>query len=191
MRSLTILLIIFYIFYLFNSSVNGQLGKCQRVNTKQDFKLDNYLGVWYEIARFDSSFEKNGICSKANYTINPSDSSKIIVTNSEYINGQYSQAIGEAYCPHPEQDPAKLLVSFGHQPFAGPYWVVDTDYKTYSMVFSCVNILGVYHIEYAWILARQPSLNTNLLTDIMSRWKSLDVDISKFKLTKQVNCQQP
>lgn len=37
----------------------------------------------------------------------------------------------------------------------GPYRVIDTDYKTYTLVHSCSIFLGVYKMEYNWVLTRQ------------------------------------
>ena len=48
----------------------------------QDFKADKYLGKWYEIARFDYSFEKNLNNATANYSRN--DDKSIRVQNRGY-----------------------------------------------------------------------------------------------------------
>ena len=34
------------------------------------------------------------------------------------------------------------------------YRVLDTDYKEYAIVYSCMNILGIARREYVWILTR-------------------------------------
>ena len=170
------------------SSVAADWGKCQRVSTQQDFDLTKYLGVWYEIARFDYIFEKDGVCVQANYTLNPADHSKVIVTNSEYRNGSFEQAVGEAYIPN-QKEPAKILVSFG-SPFFAPYWVVETDYENYAMVFSCTSLLNVYHYEVAWILSRSRQLDSSIVNKLMNKWKSFDVDVSRFSFTRQTNCKQ-
>ena len=43
------------------------------------FNLDNYLGKWYEIARYDHSFERDLVGSTAVYTLR--DDGKIKVLN--------------------------------------------------------------------------------------------------------------
>ncbi|KAG7310787.1 hypothetical protein JYU34_003608 [Plutella xylostella] len=59
--------------------------------------------------------------------------------------------------------PARMLVRVMPVPLdlATPYWVVHTDYDSYSVVWSC-NDYDYFHTENAWILTRQrePSLDT-------------------------------
>ena len=42
--------------------------------------LNRYLGEWYEIARFDHSFERGVEQAKANYTQNPDGTIKVVNT---------------------------------------------------------------------------------------------------------------
>ncbi|KAJ8303426.1 hypothetical protein KUTeg_019822 [Tegillarca granosa] len=47
---------------------------------------------------------------------------------------------------------AFCVVTVSVAPYA-PYWILDTDYQTYSLVYSCENIV-VGKLEFAWILSR-------------------------------------
>ena len=66
------------------------------------FDLTEYLGIWYQIAvtkTFDTIFEHDLYCVYANYTIDPEDSSTVIVTNTGYKggpNGTLNVAVGSA-----------------------------------------------------------------------------------------------
>ncbi|KAL9658641.1 hypothetical protein ABK040_006177 [Willaertia magna] len=173
---------------LLATSVSADWGKCQKVSTKQEFNLAKYMGRWYEIARFDNVMERDGVCTQANYTINPKEPTQVLVTNSELLNGNLTIVTGVGYCPD-DKEPAKLLVSVGGNPFYAPYWIIDTDYNNYAMVFSCFSVLGVYHYEIAWILGRQRQLSQQTLSDIMVAFKKQGIDSSKFILTKQVGCK--
>ena len=55
-------------------------------STISTFDLDRYLGKWYEIARYDHSFERGLVGNTAMYTLR--DDGKIKVLNSGYINTQ-------------------------------------------------------------------------------------------------------
>ena len=55
-------------------------------STVQTLDLDRYLGPWYEIARFDHSFERGLTHAKAEYTLN--DNGTITVTNSGLKKGK-------------------------------------------------------------------------------------------------------
>ena len=55
----------------------------------------------------------------------------------------------------PENAPGELMVYFYGSP--GDYWVLDTDFDSFSSVYSCTEGLvdGVVKYEYAFILTRE------------------------------------
>ena len=38
----------------------------------------------------------------------------------------------------------------------GDYKVLETDNDNYTVVYTCMGLPGIYNIEYAWILTRDP-----------------------------------
>ena len=70
------------------------------------------------------------------------------------------------------------------------YWVVDTDYDNYSLVWSCADY-KVASLEFAWILSRKPTLDDAIVTELKEKLASFDIDISSFVVTDQTNCPQP
>jgi len=44
-----------------------------------------------------------------------------------------------------------------HFPFtpAGDYWLLDTDYTGYAIVYTCSDVLGLFKSEFAWLLTRE------------------------------------
>ena len=120
--------------------------------------LDRYLGTWYEIHRDKyTPFEILLGCDVAEYTAN--DDGTITVANSghRFIQG-WSGVNGSAVVA--DTGDASLVVSFsGKTPSPSDkanYTVLDTDYETYSIVYSCGDILGVASFDFLWILAREP-----------------------------------
>ncbi len=60
--------------------------------------------------------------------------------------------------------PGDLQQQFPFPPTPGDLWVLDTDYKTYSVVYSCQdNLIGT--TEYGWILTRKPNGTRGLVID--------------------------
>lgn len=46
----------------------------------------------------------------------------------------------------------------------GAYWILDTDYTNYSIVYSCEDFLfGAIKLEFAWILSREKHLDPALV----------------------------
>lgn len=66
--------------------------------------------------------------------------------------------------------------------------MIDTDYDTYTLIYSCESILGVAHIEFAWILARDMHLNKTITDRLMVELGGYGVDTTKFHKTDQEGC---
>ena len=131
-------------------------------------KLDthHYLGRWYEIARFQHSFERSLVGVTAEYS--QRSDGKILVINSGFkndLNGSYKEARGIAWVPD-RRRPAALKVRF-FWPFAGNYLVFGLDQKDYSWA-----LVGDNSRRYLWFLARTPQIGK----DLLERMKQIALD---------------
>ncbi|MDE6498824.1 MAG: lipocalin family protein [Muribaculaceae bacterium] len=138
-----------------------------------DLNLNRYLGEWYEIARFDHSFERGMEQTKARYVLR--DDGKVDVLNSGMKNGEYSEAKGVAKLT---DTPGRLRVSFWG-PFYSDYRVMmlDDDYQ-YALV-------GSGSDDYLWILSRTPHLSENVRNKILAEAQKRGYDTSKLIWVKQ------
>ena len=138
----------------------------------KELDVQRYLGTWYELARYDHSFERGMVGVKANYTLR--DDGKIKVINSGYKNGfdgKYAEAIGKAKIPDPVNEPAKLKVSF-FLFFYGDYYVMELD-ENYQWA-----IIGSSSANYLWILSRKPQIDNDLYLELLDKIKTRGYDIS-------------
>lgn len=135
-------------------------------STITSFDLDRYLGKWYEIARYDHSFERDLVGCTAEYSMR--DDGKIKVLNSGHLktlDGPYKESTGKAKAKR-NGKPGQLQVSF-FGPFYSDYYILDLapDYS-YSVV-------GSSSPKYLWILSRTPQLapeqRTKILSDLQRR----------------------
>lgn len=131
--------------------------------------LSRYLGTWYEIARFDHSFERGMDNVTAEYLLR--EDGKIDVINSGWRDGKYKVAEGKARQPDPLSDPAHLEVSF-FLFFYSDYNVlmIDEDYQ--------VALVGSKSPKYLWILSRTPSVSTKVLDSVVKEAKRRGYDTS-------------
>ncbi|XP_074641365.1 apolipoprotein D-like [Tubulanus polymorphus] len=168
-----------------------RFGSCPDVEVMEDFDVTKYTGIWYEYQRYFTFFEINGKCGKATYTLDTSDNSIIVENNG--INaktGAESYTKGKAVAPN-KDIPAKLEVSF---PVAGPfakgkYWVLDTDYETYSVVYSCSADVKLAHADIVWILSRDRSgLSKATKEKIYALLKSQGIRTWPLNTIDQTNC---
>lgn len=147
-------------------------------STIASFDLDRYLGKWYEIARYDHSFERDLVGCTAEYTLR--DDGKIKVLNSGYLktlDGPYKESIGKAKARR-NGKPGQLEVSF-FGPFYGDYNILELapDYS-YS-------VIGSSSPRYLWILSRTPQLPTKVKSIIISNLQQRGYDTNKLIWVEQ------
>ena len=133
-----------------------------------EFDLSRYLGTWYEIARFDHSFERGMDNVTAEYLLR--EDGMIDVINSGWKEGKFKVADGKAKQPDPKTDPGHLAVSF-FLFFFSDYNVlmIDDDYK--------VALVGSKSPKYLWILSRTPVLSDSVLDAVLEEASSRGYDI--------------
>ncbi|HAH63834.1 MAG TPA: hypothetical protein DCL73_17245 [Treponema sp.] len=109
-----------------------------------------YLGKWYEIARFDFSFEKHLNNTTAEYTIRKDGYIGVLNKGYNYKKNKWEEARGRARFR--DSDTAgELEVSF-FGPFYGAYNIIalDPDYK-YALIAG-------KSTKYLWILSREKTI---------------------------------
>lgn len=128
--------------------------------------LSQYLGKWYEVARFDHKFERDMQQCTATYTLN--DNGSIIVMNKGKKDGKWKTSVGKGKVT---ENPGVLRVSF-FGPFYSDYRVMmlAPDYS-YALV-------GGSSDDYLWILSRTPQLRKNTCDQIVreARRRGYDTD---------------
>ncbi len=145
--------------------------KSRNVAAIKDFKSDEYLGKWYEIARFDYSFEKNLNNTTAEYSLNPDGSIKVINKGFNYKKNEWTSAKGKAKFVGKRTE-AKLKVSF-FGPFYGAYNIVAID-KKYQNALIYGN-----STKYIWLLCREPKMNGESKQAFLEKAKQDGYDVSK------------
>ncbi|CAB3376722.1 Hypothetical predicted protein [Cloeon dipterum] len=104
-----------------------------------------------------------------------------------YRLSRYNTIVGTA-TQKGEHGEAKLGVKF---PSAGniesPYWILDTDYVSYSVVFTC-NDFGLFNYQFAWVLTREPFPSDGTIRAADYVLKANGVSLEPFSKTSHKNC---
>mgnify|MGYP003556426071 FL=1 len=139
-------------------------------STVTQFDLSRYLGVWYEVARYNHSFEKGMDNTMAEYILQ--DDGKVFVLNTGWKNGKFEVAEGKAKYKDPEGNPGALKVSF-FLFFYSEYNVmmVDENYQ--------ISLVGSKSDNYLWILSRTPVPDPDLLQMVLAEAEARGYDTSK------------
>lgn len=113
-------------------------------------KLEEYQGLWYEIARKPAFFEdKNARNVTAQYTLLGSNQMEVI--NTEEVKGKQISKRGVATVVNAQTN-SQLSVKFDGVLFSGQYWIVrlgGDERDSYD--FAVVSMKGG---KYLWILSR-------------------------------------
>lgn len=142
-------------------------------STVKSVDLNRYLGSWYEIAKFDHSFERGLDYAMARYTLR--DDGKIDVLNTGIKDGRAKDAKGIAKTT---DVPGLLRVSF-FGPFFGDYRIMMLD-ENYQYV-----LVGGGTDKYLWILSRTPELDEATKSLILAEADRRGYDTGKLIWVKQ------
>jgi apolipoprotein D and lipocalin family protein len=153
-------------FFLF-----GCVGIPEKVKPVDNFKLERYLGNWYEIARLDHSFERGLTRVSANYSMRDDGGVRVLNRGYSEKENKWKQAEGKAYFVQ-GADKGFLKVSF-FGPFYGSYIIFELDHENYRYSLVCGP-----DKSYLWILARDPEIKDDLKDTLIAKAAALGFDTS-------------
>lgn len=149
-----------------------------KINNSTINKLDltRFMGKWYEIARYDHSFEKGMTHVTAEYSW--MEDGKIRVINKGIKNGKPKEIVGKVKQPNPKEYPGRLKVSFFLW-FYADYYILELD-KDYQYA-----LIGSSSDNYLWILSRTPEIPKMQLDKLINNIVQRGYDLSKLVFVEQ------
>lgn len=153
----------------------GPVGNRAVPQPAKSVELDRYLGRWYEIARYEASFQRRCEAVTVDYLRNGDGSIRVLNSCRQGgVDGRLKTATGKAKIAD-SQTNAKLRVSF-FGPFY--YWVLDhaDDYSW--------SIVGEPSGRCLWLLAREARPDSATRSTLESRAMELGYDWSLVRVTK-------
>lgn len=162
----TSFLMLFLIYML-----NGCASIPEKAKPVTDFEIDRYLGTWYEVARFDFTFEKDLDNVTANYSLTKDGDVKVLNKGFNTEKKEWKSAEGRAKF-RKDKHTAALKVSF-FGPFYSGYNVIalDKDYR-YALVAG-------KSLDYLWILSREPYIPQHVKNEYLKIAESIGYDTSR------------
>ena len=147
---------------LFALFLAGCAGMPENVRPVENFRLDDYLGKWYEIARLDHSFERGLSRVSAEYTLRDDGGVKVVNRGYSAKEEKWKDVEGKAFfVQNPDQ--GYLKVSF-FGPFYGSYIVFELDHEQYQYA-----LVSGPNTSYLWILARTPKLSDEIRDELVKK----------------------
>lgn len=149
-------------------------------STVRTLDLKRYLGLWYEIARYENRFERGLIHVTATYTLGP-DGTIHVKNRGCKRNSPHDickTANGHAKIPDSTQ-PGKLKVSFFLN-FYSDYYVLELDEENYSYA-----LVGSSTDKYLWILSRTPQLPEEIKKKLIAAAERRGYDTNRLQWIEQ------
>ncbi|CRK96701.1 CLUMA_CG009945, isoform A [Clunio marinus] len=181
--------IIITLAFLSTASARIYSGPCRldemSARVKTNFQVSPFMGVWYQIGRYDT--QTNYVCVTSRYSLN-NDGSIHMSSTGFTSGGTFRQSTGQAQLTNPNENPltGKLDVTgFGSGTTSAIFWVMDTDYSDYAVVWSCRNISRGRSEELAWVLARTPQTSEAVRQRYENAVHSSGLVLDAIRLTNQ------
>ncbi|XP_020778456.2 apolipoprotein Db [Boleophthalmus pectinirostris] len=182
------LLKVVFLFLVAAETIYGQsfrFSTCPKIKPQENFNVTQYLGTWYEIKKLPAMFER-GKCVQAKYSL--LQDGAVRVHNSELLKDGKINSIEGTAKVEDHAKPAILSVSFFKVVPDSPYIVLNTDYSSYALVYSCSDYFGLFHIDFAWILSRTRHLDSATVSLLQDKLTLIGVDVSRLSVTDQTGC---
>ena len=164
---------------LVNAGISS--GQCPSPALKENFDATKYIGLWYEQVRDGGMPWESNDCQQARYALNADGT--VAVHNSQYnpVTDKVDDAKATATF-----DGAQGKVSFFWYAPPGDYRVLDTDYETFALVYSCDSYY-VAKTEYIWVLTRERNPDQSVIYQALNTLKAKvpDYDQTQIRVTKQ------
>lgn len=145
-------------------------------STVKQLDIHRYMGKWYEIARYDHSFERGMTHVYTEYSLEKDG--KIRVVNHGIKNGNPKEIVGKGKQPDPKEYPGRLKVSFFLWFYADYYILELGENYQYALVGSSSD-------KYLWILSRTPEMTKAQLDGLLQNIAQRGYDLSKLIFVEQ------
>jgi len=151
----------------------------EKLTTVDFVEVEKYMGLWYEIANYPNSFQKNCFKTMAEYTLLKNGDVEVVNRcRKKSLDGKANFIKGKAWV-YDKQTNAKFKVQF-FWPFSGNYWVIDLR-KNYEYA-----VVGELRRKFLWILSRTPQMDEKLYNKILGRVEQKGYDLKKIVKTVQI-----
>uniref|UniRef100_A0A8W8IA34 Lipocalin/cytosolic fatty-acid binding domain-containing protein n=2 Tax=Magallana gigas TaxID=29159 RepID=A0A8W8IA34_MAGGI len=160
------------------------------IQVEANFTLDRYLGQWYEIEwMYDGYVDPAFLYEDYTHVYRRQQDGNITDTtrgrDPVHNHGclQFSSTI------YLTDTPGKMLFNYSNQGDIVNYWVVETDYTNYSVVYDCkqLNPDGTCKTNLAWVYSRHPNLSDDLRARVSHVIENLCLNETLFYKTTHKN----
>ena len=160
----------------------GGLSGCKSVETVPFVEVERYMGLWYQISAYETSFNQGLVGVTAEYTLLEDGSVQVYNRGFEgSLEGPIDEILGNAVVVDEETN-SRLKVSFPgvpNFPFAN-YLIVILEEENYS--YAVVTDPLKYTL---FVLSRTPQMSDATYAAILAELEEMGINTEKLLLTEQ------
>lgn len=180
-RILTVLMLSFSV----SACIAGPSGRAKdapALEAVASVDVERYMGLWFEIARYPTSFQKNCEGTTAEYTLREDGRVDVVNTcrfGTKDGEPRSAQAVAKVI---EGSNGARLAVNFSPIPLPagrGNYWVIylDADYQH--------AVVGEPSGRFLWMLSRTPTVTPEVREELNAAAVAAGYDLGMLKETEQ------
>merc|ERR1711998_9081 len=141
------------------------IGSCGDVKMIENFDKTRYVGKWFELVRDRMNpYSISSDCTTKEFALNDDGDVDLYFRGYYGLAGKYMGVNGELYqCDEGSPEPFTCMATMGGGSERLPFGIFYTDYETYDISYSCVDLLdGFFKSESFAVTTRemQPSDET-------------------------------
>ncbi|XP_068226196.1 crustacyanin-A2 subunit-like [Palaemon carinicauda] len=152
-------------------------GNCANVKVQDKFDLRRYHGRWYQTEIMENAYQPYTKCINSFYDYSDADYGFRVATAGFSPKDEHLKLEGKIY-PTKEFAASHMLIDFPTV-MGYPYQVIETDYETYSCVYSCLD-WNTYKTEFGFVFSRTPQNGGPATQKCAEVFRRNGVDFSKF-----------
>ncbi|CAD0194610.1 unnamed protein product [Chrysodeixis includens] len=164
------------------------LGWCPDFQAMANFNMNRFLGTWYEAERYFTVTELGTRCVTTHYTATPEG--RILVTNEITNSLTGFKRIMEGHLQKVGREgEGRVMVKYSSAPlpYDFEYSILDTDYDTYAVMWSCSGI-GPVHTQNTWLLSRDRLPSLAVMQNAYAVLDRYKISRTFFLKTNQADC---
>ncbi|KAL3269189.1 hypothetical protein HHI36_008272 [Cryptolaemus montrouzieri] len=169
-------------------------GRCPKLEYMKNFNMTKFTGRWYEVERTFYLIEIIYSCVTVEMEMVSNMKMNIsVISRSRWFDGV---TMSEGFALQSKKDPTifvyKVNTKFPrllskYLPGAGFYQILDTDYDSYAILWSCTDYF-LAHTDMIWIWGRQRQLNVTTRSNVYNILNQYDLDPERLTLPTDANC---
>ncbi|XP_018027613.1 apolipoprotein D [Hyalella azteca] len=166
-------------------------GACPPLKPMTYFEPNQFLGRWFEIARFFVSYEGlAGSCWVENYYFAPKRGHFTVLEWKDHLTGRIRNIENGIVHDNKQQGLIRYELQRPNLPFLrGHYLILATDYRRYALAWQCEDLpLGVAHTEILWFLSKDQFPDPTVTQKVLELTKKFGLNPSHFEFQNRKGC---